>query len=572
MKAVECIEASKTEREENFPVASFLINRRLRGPILHFYRFARAADDITDHPDLSEADKLAGLDALEETLLGKSDRAKAALPLRDVLEERGLAPTHALDLLEAFRADVTKHRYGDWDELMQYCRYSAMPVGRFVLDLHGEDRSTWAYSDPLCAALQVINHLQDCGKDYHALQRVYLPLDMMRARGARVEELAASKASPRLRAALKDIAERASQLLQQAEKLPLAVQDTRLGLETGVIVKLARRLTALLLQRDPLSEAVHLASLPVLLQAMQASVDVLAGRLFQTGFSARGSGPADLSDRDALGIAPAPVAKTSSFYLAMRILPPEQRDGMYAIYAFCRAVDDIADDSGPAKTRHALLDRWRADIARLYNGGGPTMLTKAIAPVVSRFDLRQEDFLAIVDGMEMDLRREMQRPDWETFELYCDRVASAVGRLSVRIFGIDHDKGIELSHHLGRALQMTNVLRDLDEDAGLGRLYLPNEVLADAGIEEQEVEKVLCHPRLGEACIAVASRAAQHFAEASAVMANCNRQSVRSPRIMASVYQALLDKLIKRGWTAPREEIRISKLQFIEAVLRYGLV
>jgi squalene synthase HpnD/squalene synthase HpnC len=572
MKAAEGFEASKTEREENFPVASFLVNRHLRAPIRHFYHFARAADDIADHRDLSEADKLAGLDALEETLLGKSDRAKAALPLRDVLAEWELAPTHPLDLLTAFRADVTKQRYDDWDELMQYCRYSAMPVGRFVLDLHGEDRSTWAYSDPLCAALQVINHLQDCGRDYRTLQRVYLPLDMMQARGAHVEELAAPKASPQLRAALKDIAERTAQLLPQAKNLPVAVQDTRLGLETGVIVKLAHRLTRLLLQRDPLCEPVHLARLPVLLQAVQASVDVLAGRLFQTGFSARGSGPVDLSDRDALGIAPAPVAKTSSFYLAMRILPPEQRDGMYAIYAFCRAVDDIADDSGPAKTRTALLDRWRADIVRLYDGGGPTMLTKAIAPVVSRFDLRQEDFLAVVDGMEMDLRREMQRPDWETFELYCDRVASAVGRLSVRIFGIDHDKGIELSHHLGRALQMTNVLRDLDEDASLGRLYLPNEVLADAGIYEQDIEKVLLHPSLSDACMAVASRAERHFVEASMVMANCDRQSVRSPRIMASVYQALLDKLVKRGWTVPRDEIRPSKLQFIEALLRYGLV
>ena len=177
------IDASKTEHDENFPVASFLIAPRLRAPILSFYLFARAADDIADHPSLSERDKFARLDSLEQTLLGKSDRAKVALSLRSVLMDRGLTPTHALDLLTAFRADVSKHRYADWDELMHYCRYSAMPVGRFVLDLHGEDRSVcsvWTYSDALCSALQVINHLQDCAKDYRALDRVYLPLDAMR--------------------------------------------------------------------------------------------------------------------------------------------------------------------------------------------------------------------------------------------------------------------------------------------------------------------------------------------------------------------------------------------------------
>jgi hydroxysqualene synthase len=280
MIAAVSIEASKTEHEENFPVASRLISRRLRAPILHFYRFARTADDIADHPSLTEADKFAGLDALEQTLLGKSDRAGAALPLRRVLAERELAPTHPLDLLTAFRLDVTKRRYADWGELMHYCRYSAMPVGRFVLDLHGEDRSTWAYSDPLCAALQVINHVQDCGKDYRALDRVYLPLDMLKVRQARVEDLALPEATPELRAALRDVAERSAGLLPEAAKLPSSVRDTRLGLETGAIVGLAQRLVALLLKRDPLSERVHLTRLEALLQAAQSSAGVLFARLF----------------------------------------------------------------------------------------------------------------------------------------------------------------------------------------------------------------------------------------------------------------------------------------------------
>ena len=267
----------------------------------------------------------------------------------------------------------------------------------------------------------------------------------------------------------------------------------------------------------------------------------------------------------------APVAKHSSFYLAMRILPPEQREAMYAVYAFCRAVDDIADDGGPRAGRLAMLDQWRADIARLYDGG-PTELTQELARPLARFGMRQQDFLDVIDGMEMDVRREMRGPSWETFELYCDRVASAVGRLSVKIFGVEDDKGILLSHHLGRALQMTNVLRDLDEDAELGRFYLPAEALASAGIEEKDIGKVLAHARLRDACMVVANRAGGHFTEADAVMVGCSKESVRSPRIMASVYRALLDKLVARGWKPPRQKVRPSKLQFLSAVARYGIV
>lgn len=278
MMATPNIEVSKTEREENFPVASLLVSPRLRGAILSFYRFARAADDIADHPSLSEHEKFARLDALEDTLLGKSDKANAALPLQQVLAARGLPPTHPLELLTAFRADITKRRYADWGELMHYCRYSAMPVGRFVLDLHGEDRATWVHSDPLCTALQVINHLQDCAKDYCALDRVYLPLDILEAREARVEDLAATKASPQLRACLEDIVDKTAELMPQAGKLPLSVQDTRLGLETGVTVGLAQKLLALLKRRDPLSKRVHLTKVGVLTQALQGTVATLAMR------------------------------------------------------------------------------------------------------------------------------------------------------------------------------------------------------------------------------------------------------------------------------------------------------
>jgi presqualene diphosphate synthase len=268
----------------------------------------------------------------------------------------------------------------------------------------------------------------------------------------------------------------------------------------------------------------------------------------------------------------ATTVSRSSFYLAMRILASGQRQAMYEVYAFCRVVDDIADDGGPRSERVAMLDRWRADLAQLYAGRGPTRLTQGLAAPVQSFGLRQEDFLCIIDGMEMDVLREMRAPDWEALDLYCDRVASAVGRLSVRIFGVEEEKGRQLSHHLGRALQMTNILRDLDQDAELGRLYLPKEALAEAGITDEDIGKALAHPALGVACAAVAARARRHFDAASAVMARCRRESVRSPRVMASVYRALLHRLVARGWTAPRAEVPPSKVQFLWAVMRHGIV
>jgi squalene synthase HpnC len=270
--------SGKTEHDENFPVASRLIAPRFRGPILAFYRFARAADDAADHPTLSEPDKLALLDALEHTLIGKSDAAPDALPLRRALAETGLSPRHPLELLVAFRQDVTKRRYRNWDELMAYCRYSAMPVGRFVLDAHGESEDTWVPSDALCSALQVINHLQDCAKDYRTLDRVYLPLDSLAAHGVDVEALAAPAASPQLRACLRSLVDQTVLLMPDAAELPERVKNVRLSLETAAIARLANVLIALLRTRDPLSERVHLSAASAAIVTARAAAGALSRR------------------------------------------------------------------------------------------------------------------------------------------------------------------------------------------------------------------------------------------------------------------------------------------------------
>ncbi len=250
--------SGKGHRDENFPVASRLIRPRHRGPILAFYEFVRTADDIADHATLGPQEKLKLLDRLEATLLGKSDDDPVGVALRSQLAARQLSPRHAQDLLTAFRMDVTKLRYRDWDDLIGYCSYSAMPVGRFVLDVHGESHATWPANDALCAALQIINHLQDCGKDYRDLDRVYIPLDAFAESGASVDGLGANHASPALLGAIHKLARRSGDLLRDSRPFSAGIDDMRLALEVAVIQTVAERLIGLLHQRDPLSERVHL--------------------------------------------------------------------------------------------------------------------------------------------------------------------------------------------------------------------------------------------------------------------------------------------------------------------------
>jgi len=270
--------SGKGHKDENFPVASFIIKPRHRAAVMGFYGFARKADDIADHPTESAATKLALLATMRATLAGESDADPEALALRRAEDARGLGPEHGLDLLEAFRRDVSKTRYASWAELLDYCRYSAMPVGRFVLDVHGESRDTWAMNDALCAALQVINHLQDCGKDYAALDRVYIPGDDLAAAGLDVTALAAPAASPALRAVIADLAHKTMGLLDISRPFASVVKDGRLAFEVAAIQRLAEDLTLTLMRRDPLSERVHHKPIEALGQLALAAKDRLFGR------------------------------------------------------------------------------------------------------------------------------------------------------------------------------------------------------------------------------------------------------------------------------------------------------
>ena len=266
------------------------------------------------------------------------------------------------------------------------------------------------------------------------------------------------------------------------------------------------------------------------------------------------------------------AAAGTSFYWAMRLLPEGRREAMFAVYAFCREVDDIADsDEAPAVKRSGLAE-WRGEIDAIYAGRPRHPLARVLTEVAGRYKLRREDFLAIIDGMEMDAAADIRAPSLAELDLYCDRVASAVGRLSVRIFGTDAPAADRVAGSLGRALQLTNILRDLVEDAERGRLYLPREYLVAAGIAETEPRRVLQHVRLSEVCEPLADLAEQHFRAASRAMRECPRRAMRPAAVMGAVYHAILVRLRRRGWREPQRAVTLPAPLKLWLALRHGLL
>ena len=289
---------------------------------------------------------------------------------------------------------------------------------------------------------------------------------------------------------------------------------------------------------------------------------------------ARGAGGPDPDEDAALReeIRQRVAAAGTSFYWAMRLLPRDRRNGMYALYAFCREVDDIADDAGPVAEKRAALDAWREEIDRVYAERPQRLVGRALVGPVRRYELPREEFLAVIDGMQMDAERDIRAPDLATLDLYCRRVASAVGHLSVPIFGDASDSAHQVAEALGRALQLTNILRDLAEDAARGRLYLPREILDRHGIAGSDPAAVLRHPALPAVCREVAAMAQAHFAQAERAMAQCRRRAMRPAAVMAAFYSATLAALLRADWRDPDRRVSLSKPRKLGLVLRHGLL
>lgn len=368
-----------------------------------------------------------------------------------------------------------------------------------------------------------------------------------------------------MRACLDELCDRVSDLLRQSAGLAFHVRHTRLALEISVIQRLAEQLVQRLRDCDPLAERAVLGTFAGLRSGFCGVLVGASTRIRPV--ARRRAGGTTATD----GGGQVATASGSTFYAAMRILPRDKRQAVFSIYAFCRAVDDIADQAGDRGARLASLDRWRADVDGVYEG----QIRKPFVPLaeaIGKFGLRRQDFHSVIDGMQMDVEADICAPTYATLDLYCDRVASAVGRLCVRVFQVPEPAGIQLAHDLGRALQFTNILRDIDEDAAIGRVYLPRELLSSAGIDPRDAGAVLRHPALGEACERLARPALAHFDQAEAVMRAAPPATIRCARIMAGAYRSLLVQLQQRGWTIPRERVHLPRWRIAGIVLRSYLL
>jgi phytoene synthase len=265
-------------------------------------------------------------------------------------------------------------------------------------------------------------------------------------------------------------------------------------------------------------------------------------------------------------------AAGSSFYGAMRLLPLARREAMFAIYAFCREVDDIADGDQPTEERRRMLDEWRREIDRVYDGEPTLPTARALVEAAARFELRRQDFMAVIDGMQMDIDQTIVAPTMAELETYCQRVAGAVGLLSIRAFGISTKRAEDFALALGTALQLTNILRDLRQDADIGRLYLPRELLLKHGIESRNPDEVLAHPAIGGVCEDIAAIARERYEMAVAARADCPGKALRPAMVMMVMYRKVLDRLIQRGWSDLEKPVHVSSPEKIWVALRYGLL
>lgn len=533
-------------RPENFPVASLLLARSDRAAVRAFYRFARFADDIADSPDLASDRKLEALAALDAALLGEraaADRVDTspAEALRAVLATRGLETTQARMLLSAFRRDAENRGTPSWAELMVYCRASAAPVGRFLLDLHREPRRALDAADALCAALQVLNHLQDIGEDYRLRQRVYLPLDWPDGTRADLADLARTSLTPNLRACIDRALERTLRLLDRADALPALLTSPRLRAEAAAILSLAHALARRLHAGDPLARRIR----PTVADGAAATGAALRALVRPPAVCLLGSA----LRREISAI----VAKSgSSFRLGLACLPRPRRDAMRTLYAFCRVLDDIADEPGPTREqRHAMLDAWEARLAALEARAeieDPPALVAALAAVHDRYGLDFAECRALIAGMRTDVDGPVVAPEEEAFKLYCRRVAVSVGLIALPLMGATDPGARRFATELGHALQCVNIVRDVAEDAAIGRCYLPRELLDAHGIRATEAAAIAAAPEIGAVRAKLGARARAHFAAALEDLPAEDCRALLPARLMMAAYRDVLDRIERSGW------------------------
>jgi phytoene synthase len=542
---------TKGAKEENFPVGSWLLPKPLRRHVAAFYKFARSADDIADSPDLDRDSKIAGLSAMSAALdKGGDDRVD---PIRASIAETGIGLAECRALLVAFRRDAENQSCECWADLIDYCRYSAHPVGRYLLLIHGEDPATLVPGDALCAAFQILNHIQDCGDDWRNLRRVYIPRNWIEAAGG--TELFFDRGEvKRRRPVLDRCLDGADRLIEIASSMPGLLRSKGLKAEVEIMLSLVTALSERLRKGDPIERRIKLTRADFA-RATGPGLKCLAG------FKIKHPG-------DAERVATAVGRAGTSFAAGMRILPPARRRAMYALYGFCRVVDDIADAPAPIEEKRTELAAWKTELDRIYAGDGDHALGRELADAVRRYDLPRREFDLILEGMLIDAAPVVRIPTLEALSAYARRVAGAVGVLSCRIFGVPGDAADDFAIFLGETLQLTNILRDVDEDAAIDRLYLPTDLLMQSLIPpEGPATSIVADLRFREVCDKVAAEVADRYRVLPSMMPAEYRRQLRSALIMQLGYEAIFNKLKARGWRNRGPRPRLTKRERLATVL-----
>jgi phytoene synthase len=543
---------TKDASGENFPVGSWLLPRHLRRHVAAYYTFARSADDIADSPTLTREQKIAGLAAMAAALdRGGDDRVD---PIRASIAETGIGLDECRDLLVAFNKDARNDSCDTWEDLLNYCRHSAHPVGRYLLLIHGENPNTLVPGDALCAAFQILNHLQDCGDDFRNLNRIYIPRRWIAAAGGEGRFFDLTQTALR-RPILDRCLDGTDRLIETASLLPGRLTSRGLKAEVSVMLSLVKALAERLRHGDPLERRVKLTK-GDFARAALPGLAVLAG------------GPAVKPETDAALVSAAVSRAGSSFTKGMQILPPARRRAMFALYGFCRAVDDIADAPAPMEDKRAELDGWRVELDAIYAGHGNYALGRELADAVRRYDLPRAEFDLILEGMLIDAAPSVRIADRQALSDYARRVAGAVGVLSCQIFGAPGPEAKAFAVHLGETLQITNILRDVDEDAAIDRLYLPLDMIRAAGIStDQDIKSIVADPRIAGICEHLAAEVDAMYARVPEIMPARYARELRSARIMRTAYGLIFEKMKARGWRNRGTRPRLSKRDVLSTIL-----
>lgn len=576
-----------TAHYENFTVGSWLLPRRMRNPIAAIYAFARTADDFADEGEVPAAERLARLavwqEHLEACYAGRSTDP-VFIALADTVARFEIPIVPFRRLLEAFRQDVAFQPLETFAELRAYCRLSADPVGHLVLALFGyRDAERRVLADQICTGLQLANFWQDVSVDA-AKGRIYVPIEDLRQFGCSAADITRGEPTEALRALLRFEVERARALLRDGLALAGTVErrlarEVRLFAGGGLAILDAIEAQGydVFTSRPTVSRQrkVHLllhslvtqwsrASRP---QASRREAELLAAR----PRSARPAGATPASTEqcslhDAYAYCQEVTRRSSSnFYYAFRLLPPERREALCAVYAFCRFVDDIADDAGRRDPRR-LLERWRAELARAYDDSATHPIGRALADSVRRFSIPPQHFLDLIRGVELDLERRRYATFDELYE-YCYLVASTVGLMCIEIFGHQHPSARDYAIDLGVAFQLTNILRDVMEDAGRGRIYLPLDDLRRFDCREDDLLSGRYSPRVGALMAFECGRARAYYLRASGALAPEDRGSLAPAEAMRLIYERLLARIEARHFNVFGPKVTLPRYEKITLAL-----